>query len=31
MSVNQKEKISGYNRRVWFSRRAITNTIVLKT
>ena len=30
MSINQKENIPGCNRRVWFSRRAITNIISLK-
>ena len=30
ISVNQKTKIPGYNNRVWFSRRAIINTIALK-
>ena len=29
-SVNNKTKISGYNKRVWFSRRDITNIIGLK-
>ena len=30
MSANQKENITGYNKRVWFIIRAITNTIALK-
>ena len=30
MSVNQKENITGYNKRVWFIIRDITNTIALK-
>ena len=30
MSVNQKAKIPGYNMRVWFNRRDITNIIALK-
>ena len=30
MSVNQKSKISGYNNRMWFSRRAINKIIALK-
>ena len=29
-SVNHKAKIPGYNKRVWFSIRAITNIITLK-
>ena len=29
MSINQKENILGCNRRVWFSRKAITNIIAL--
>ena len=28
--ANQKAKISGYKKRVWFRRRAITNITVLK-
>ena len=31
MSVNNKSKIPGYNKRVWFSRRDITNIIALKS
>ena len=27
ISVNKKSKIPGYNKRVWFSRRDITNII----
>ena len=30
MYVNQKEKIPGYNKRMWFRRRDITNIISLK-
>ena len=30
-SVNQKAKIPGYNKRVWLSRRSVTNIIMLKT
>ena len=30
MSVNQKSNIPGYNRRVHFSRMAVTNIIALK-
>ena len=30
ISVNHKAKITGYNKRLWFSRRDITNKIVLK-
>ena len=30
MYVHYKEKITGYNRRAWFSRRDITNIIDLK-
>ena len=30
ISVNHKAKIPGYNKRVWFSRRAITNIITQK-
>ena len=30
MSINQKEKIPGYNNNVWFSRRDITKIIALK-
>ena len=30
MSVNQKAKITGYNKRVWFNRMAITKIIALK-
>ena len=30
ISINQKAKIPGYNKRVWFIRRAITNIIALK-
>ena len=31
MSVNKKAKIPVYNNMVWFSRRAITNIVSLKT
>ena len=30
MYVNQKSKIPGYNKMVWFSRRAITNITAVK-
>ena len=30
MSVNQKAKIPGYYKEMWFSRRAITNIIAIK-
>ena len=30
MSVNQKEKIPGYYKKMWFSRIAITNIIAIK-
>ena len=30
MSVNQKEKIPGYYKKMWFSRIAITNIITIK-
>ena len=30
MSINQKSKIPGYNKRVWFRRRSITNIIALR-
>ena len=31
MFVNQKANIPGYNKRVWFRRRDITNNISLET
>ena len=30
MSVNKKSKIPGYYKKVWLSRRAITNIIAIK-
>ena len=30
MSINKKSNIPGYNKRMWFIRRAITDSIALK-